>query len=358
MKKIILFGIGNNGKKMVEAYSKYDKYFEFTAIADNCTNLLEYMDIPVISPKEIQKFSYDEIWISTIYHKEIEKQLVDEYNISPLVIRYVEYPMPFIEKRIYDRYQSEIAGIKKCGTRELQDVIDYVVQNGVRMYCYPFYDEYGEKDFIVDYDEENQLFYGMYLNHRMYLSKQLDTLEKAKLYFRYVCMEQDERSPHCYLTENFKVVKGEIGIDVGAAEGIFALSVLDRAEHIYLIEADENWCKALALTFRDYTHKVTIIQGYVSYCSGQGQLVLDDLFHNTKIDFIKMDIEGAEMQALHGAEKLIAQHHPKLAVCTYHNAIDNEQIGTWALEKGVCDTKFYWLCNMPRGMGIAKYRSC
>ena len=41
-----------------------------------------------------------------------------------------------------------------------------------------------------------------------------------------------------------------------------------------------------------------------------------------KIDFIKMDIEGAEREALKGANGTIARHRPRMAICTYHRAQD------------------------------------
>ncbi|MBQ8665545.1 MAG: FkbM family methyltransferase [Lachnospiraceae bacterium] len=41
-----------------------------------------------------------------------------------------------------------------------------------------------------------------------------------------------------------------------------------------------------------------------------------------KIDFIKMDIEGAEKEALRGGRKLIEKYHPTLAICVYHKIED------------------------------------
>lgn len=41
-----------------------------------------------------------------------------------------------------------------------------------------------------------------------------------------------------------------------------------------------------------------------------------------KVDFIKMDIEGAEMPALRGALEVITKHKPKLALAVYHSMED------------------------------------
>lgn len=328
-KKIILFGIGNNGRKIMDAYEIYDADFEVAAIADNQSELTDYKGVTVISADRIRDYEYDEIWISSIYYREINKQLVEELRIPMSAVRYVEYPMPFLEKAIHGRYIEGIDGRRECLSEELRQVIDYVSDNGVRMYCYSFYDEYMNRELPIYYDEEYKLYYGMCYGRRMYLSRKYDTAQKAGLYFQYACMEQDERSPHCYLTEYFRIEKGDVGVDVGAAEGIFALQVLDKVEHIYLIEADADWCEALKATFCKERDKVTIIQGYVSD-TGQGRnLSLDTVFRDKKIDFIKMDIEGAEGKALQGARRLIERCVPKMAVCTYHNREDEEVIRAW-----------------------------
>lgn len=49
---------------------------------------------------------------------------------------------------------------------------------------------------------------------------------------------------------------------------------------------------------------------------------LDHILQGEKVTFIKMDIEGAELRALHGCRNTIVEHRPKLAICVYHKPED------------------------------------
>ena len=49
---------------------------------------------------------------------------------------------------------------------------------------------------------------------------------------------------------------------------------------------------------------------------------IDEVLSETAATFIKMDIEGAEIQALKGASMTIAKYKPKLAICAYHKVGD------------------------------------
>lgn len=59
--------------------------------------------------------------------------------------------------------------------------------------------------------------------------------------------------------------------------------------------------------------------------------VIDNLEVCQDATFIKMDIEGAELNALKGAEKIIRKNHPKLAICIYHSNEDMLNIAEWIL---------------------------
>lgn len=58
----------------------------------------------------------------------------------------------------------------------------------------------------------------------------------------------------------------------------------------------------------------------------EGELVplmrLDDVLAGYEPTHIKMDIEGAELEAIKGAKDVIAKHSPALAICLYHRSQD------------------------------------
>lgn len=59
---------------------------------------------------------------------------------------------------------------------------------------------------------------------------------------------------------------------------------------------------------------------------------IDDFVNNNiidKVDFIKMDIEGAEYSALEGAVETIKRFKPKLAIAIYHSMDDMVDIPNW-----------------------------
>lgn len=136
----------------------------------------------------------------------------------------------------------------------------------------------------------------------------------------------------------------ECFVDVGSFDGKSSLQFIEWSrqwEHIYCFEADpSNICKIeKTLQFED---KVTIIKklawsqagtvGFDAKGNGSSRIddggdkvsatTLDSELQDKRVTFIKMDIEGAESEALIGARNVIQNQHPKLAIAMYHKAED------------------------------------
>lgn len=67
---------------------------------------------------------------------------------------------------------------------------------------------------------------------------------------------------------------------------------------------------------------------------------IDDSLRDKKVTFIKMDIEGAELSALHGAEQTILRWKPILAISIYHSNADMIEIYNYIHEL-MPEYKFY-----------------
>lgn len=72
------------------------------------------------------------------------------------------------------------------------------------------------------------------------------------------------------------------------------------------------------------------------------------------VSYMKMDIEGAEMQALWGAEKQIVKNRPTLAVCVYHKNEDILDIWNY-LRRLVPSYRFYLRHHMWSGSETVLY---
>lgn len=81
---------------------------------------------------------------------------------------------------------------------------------------------------------------------------------------------------------------------------------------------------------------------------------IDDVLSGSEATFIKMDIEGFELNALRGAAKTIKRYRPKLAICVYHKAEDLITIPQYIKELN-SDYKLYFRNYKPTGTEAVLY---
>jgi FkbM family methyltransferase len=150
---------------------------------------------------------------------------------------------------------------------------------------------------------------------------------------------------------------GDVVIDGGAHLGSFALFALMKgAAHVVLFEPEPGHAACLDLTFADEIRKgrITVVEAAVWHqeavlhfggerLSGRvGEsgamevraVAIDDMVDELqldRVDFIKMDIEGAEVSGLRGARQTIAHFGPRMAITVYHRPEHSQQVPEIAL---------------------------
>ena len=254
-------------------------------------------------------------------------------------LRYIKKECFSVEGEVFRKFQNEEAKnrlIEYCDTHSEMDIYQREV-NYLR-YNYPklmFCDEnaiyFSGKNpgFIneIFYDKEKRRFYADRNGKRLYFHKKIQDYRQALAWYEELVYEQSATSAHLYLEGEFNIKEGDIIADIGAAEGIVALDYIEIVNHAYLFECDREWMETLKITFAPWKDKVTIVPKYVCDKEDEDSVTLDSFFSDKKVDFLKMDIEGAELSALDGAKELIKGDKPlKVAVCAYHKEKDEDEI--------------------------------
>lgn len=181
-----------------------------------------------------------------------------------------------------------------------------------------YYENPEEQAELVQYDAEAGMFFALWNNRKMYYPKGYSR-ERVISSVSLVILEQDLHSPHRYLEGDFDVQEGDIVIDAGVAEGNFALDIVDRAKKVYLVECEHMWIEALNKTFEPWADKVVIIEKMLGDTDDENHISIDSFVEEGHINFLKLDVEGAEIPALKGASGVLENSRKvKCAVCAYH----------------------------------------
>lgn len=200
---------------------------------------------------------------------------------------------------------------------------------------YDWVDDYKSEDVIVKRDAANGMLYVMSNNHPVFFPKKFSE-DQVRESVRIGLMEQDSRSPHCYVGANHMPDQDDIAVFIGASDGMFCLSLIERISKAYLFEPGSHWHEPLKATFAPWREKVEIVP-YAAASTDTGDRRRLDTFFSDKPapNFIQMDVDGAEHDVFAGAEGVLTNTEKlRLSICTYHQRLDFSEFSSFLSEKG------------------------
>lgn len=167
----------------------------------------------------------------------------------------------------------------------------------------------------------------------------------------------------------FESVEHEVFVDAGAFDGLTSMEFLKwchgKYDGIYMFELNSNMKRICLSNVGGTEHRIHFIEkgcwskdGILAFYDAQSSsrivgdaqisskyisvpvCSIDSELKGAAPTFIKMDIEGAEMEALRGAVKTIKSFRPRLAISVYHKPEDMTEIMEYLLQINP-DYKFY-----------------
>jgi FkbM family methyltransferase len=159
----------------------------------------------------------------------------------------------------------------------------------------------------------------------------------------------DPAHPHYYEFEQCRIEAGDVVVDAGASEGFFTRFALERGARVVVVEPWARQVEALRRTFAPEiaADRVRVVQVALAPQEGEAWFDVDPLCpwsasladerHSARCErvptctlgqiidrtwgachFLKMDIEGQELQVIPSARDTLSQHRPKVSIAVYH----------------------------------------
>lgn len=308
-KKVIIWGTAEKGNLVFKLFEKFSKEYQILNYADNNPNKWgeEKNGLKILSPNDVKQLAIeDESILITIGTENlaIRQQLIsygikeERIDIKGLGIAkdYFKFaqktPFEIIQenynefKFVYNNLEDELSKQVFTGVLNMKISLDNKYIEGLAS---PEKEQYFARDLIQM--KENEIFVDCGSFNGDTLAAFL--LNTNKKFEGYIAFEADKQ---IFMELNENIVKGNL--------------IGNVTTYNYAV-----WDKEEILRFQ--------VGGTAGNISSEGNMEvqansLDNVLKDSPVTFVKMDIEGAEVNALHGAETLIKNNQPILAICLYH----------------------------------------
>jgi len=318
---IFIYGAGNFGKKLSKICQK--KGLKTLAYIDK--NAEKINDSRVKSLENFaQEKSKAKVYIGVLNRSAAYSTIRDDLVLAGVQEKNIVYPWDY-----YDLLRDEL------GWQYWLESPDYITrhQNQIMNASELFYDDYSKQLLkrICAFRKGEDLDYSNYVSHEKQYFNELTSAVKTKKNSLYLDIGAYDGDTY---REYIDFVTGDV-------KGI--LFEPDAGNYCNLIKNIQNLdhCKTMALPCA-----VSDKNQILSFSNGSGEgshisdnggtkvqaLALDTFLIKEHVDFIKIDVEGAELSVLKGAHSIIKESRPILAISYYHNPWDIWEIPNYLNE--------------------------
>lgn len=262
------------------------------------------------------------------------------------------------DKKLWKPAEGEtVVSLEEFPTLDVKPKFMFIFSGFFPLMFMDYFNKFGTKMFGFNGTSIAEDYYEFYMKHLLELydvHEMLADEESKKVFRAYMTARvtnliSDYRfapEPQ-YFLEGFFPTNGNIAIDGGAFDGATSLDFEKQGAKVYAFEMNENNYKNCLVRLDKFGGGKNIIlenrglsnqESESSYTSGGASSRKDSkgaftakfidldtyaLRNNLpRVDYIKLDIEGAELDMLHGASKTISRYKPKLAISAYHKPED------------------------------------
>lgn len=294
-RKLFIFGTGGSAKKTIK-FCHSHAYPIWGVLDNNKSCWGSTIDqLPIYSVSVLNQFNTEEVvvLIASVYLVDIVNQL-KTMNIKYIFSAHLCKMFP--SRQLAAISQVEMLQVEKLKTilsdQKSVDLLERIVElrntGENRLYEVFAGRQYYQQD-IFDFSNE------VFLDCGCYHGEEIDYLKSLQCGQHTIYAFEPDSINYAYLKEKYQDMQDVILMDCGV------------------------WKESGELCFHEKgTAGSTIIE------NGEKKIKVEaiDNIITERVTFIKMDIEGAELEAIEGARKTILKNMPKLAICIYHKNDD------------------------------------
>ncbi|AEF19956.1 MULTISPECIES: FkbM family methyltransferase [unclassified Hydrogenobaculum] len=344
IKTAIIYGAGKGGA--ITYQHLVENGIEVIAFIDDFKSG-EYFGKPIIKLEDLNKYKADAYFIGTAESIKKIKDWVEKLS------RFVDRGKIMV---------SNVPASDRFGNR----ITTMSPPHDIKLYTDIFEENDFKRDLIEHFDELKEANKN---TSQKFISFE-EVYKLFNMYSKYVANTHEE--DYAYPDINFDVEEGDVVFDCGANSSkdayincLYFAKKAGKNGKVYAFEPIPRIYNELLEDVKGFENIIPVNKGvsdrkqtvYFKDLGGgsridtagdiEVELISIDEFvkeHNIpKVDFIKMDIEGAELDALKGAINTIKTFKPKLAICIYHKPEHFYEIPTFI--KSIVPEYKIWLLN-------------